>query len=135
MGRASAAIEAAIYFCAREAIQNATKHAGPGVNVTAKLARRRGMIDLTINDNGLGISTEAAGAGIGIRSMRDRIDAVDGQLDIFSKPGLGTCIHGGRPVQAPGWTPPTARERQPARCWRAGPVRPSSRTPCRFARI
>lgn len=94
MGRASAEIEAAIYFCAREAIQNATKHAGPGVSVTATLARRRGRIDLTISDNGLGISPEAASAGIGIRSMRDRIEAVDGQLHIFSKPGLGTCIHG-----------------------------------------
>ena len=94
IGRASAAIEAALYFCAREAIQNSTKHAGPGVNVTATLARRRGTIDLTISDNGLGISARAASAGIGIRSMRDRIEAVDGQLRIFSKPGLGTCIHG-----------------------------------------
>jgi signal transduction histidine kinase len=56
IGRAPAAIEAAIYFCAREAIQNATKHAGPRASVTATLARRRGAIDLTIRDNGVGMS-------------------------------------------------------------------------------
>jgi len=34
IGRYPEAIEAALYFCTREAIQNATKHAGPGANVT-----------------------------------------------------------------------------------------------------
>ena len=93
IGRASAAIEAAIYFCAREAIQNATKHAGPGASVTATLARRRGAIDLTISDSGVGMSPDAPSAGIGIQGMHDRIEAVGGRVEIFSGPGLGTCIH------------------------------------------
>ena len=97
--RASAAIEAAIYFCAREAIQNATKHAGPKATVTATLAPRRGAIDLTITDNGVGISPNAASTGTGIRGMRDRIEAVRGQLDIFSEPGLGTCIRATVPYE------------------------------------
>ena len=94
IGRAPAAVEATIYFCAREAIQNATKHAGPGASVTATLTRRRGAIDLTISDNGVGISPNAVSNGIGIRGMHDRIEAVGGRLDIFSEPGLGTCIRG-----------------------------------------
>jgi signal transduction histidine kinase len=95
IGRASAPIEAALYFCAREAIQNATKHAGPGASVTATLARRqRGTIDVTISDDGVGISPKAARAGIGIRGMRDRIEALGGRLDIFSEPGLGTRVRG-----------------------------------------
>jgi len=92
IGRASAAIEAALYFCAREAIQNATKHAGPRASVTATLAPRRGAIDLTISDDGVGISPGAASTGIGIRGMHDRVEAVGGRLEIFSGPGLGTCI-------------------------------------------
>jgi len=94
IGRAPAAVEATIYFCAREAIQNATKHAGPGASVTATLTRQRGAIDLTISDNGVGISPNAVSNGIGIRGMHDRIEAVGGRLDIFSEPGLGTCIRG-----------------------------------------
>ena len=92
IGRASAATEAALYFCAREAIQNATKHAGPRASVTATLAPRRGAIDLTISDDGVGISPDVASTGIGIRGMHDRIEAVGGRLEIFSGPGLGTCI-------------------------------------------
>jgi signal transduction histidine kinase len=94
IGRASAATEAAIYFCAREAIQNATKHAGPRASVTVTLGRRRGTIDLTISDDGVGISPETTSTGIGIRGMHDRIEAVGGRLDIFSEPGLGTRIRG-----------------------------------------
>jgi signal transduction histidine kinase len=97
-GRASAAIEAAIYFCAREAIQNATKHAGPTARVTATLARRRGTIDLTISDDGIGISPEAARTGIGIQGMRDRIEAVGGRLEISSEPGQGTHLRGTIPA-------------------------------------
>jgi signal transduction histidine kinase len=102
IGRASAAVEAAIYFCAREAIQNATKHAGPEASVTATLSRRRGVIDLTISDNGVGISPDAASTGIGIQGMHDRIEAVGGRLEIFSGPGLGTSIRATIPrKQAP----------------------------------
>lgn len=102
IGRASAAIEAAIYFCAREAIQNATKHAGPGASVTTTLAPRCGAIDLTISDDGVGMSPDAASAGDGIQGMHDRIEAVGGRLEIFSEPGMGTCIHGTIPHrQAP----------------------------------
>ncbi|HEX4010270.1 MAG TPA: histidine kinase [Solirubrobacteraceae bacterium] len=97
IGRVSATIEAAIYFCAREAIQNASKHAGPGASVTVTLARRRGAIDLVISDDGVGISPDSAGTGTGIRGMHDRIEAVGGRLDIVSEPGLGTCIRGSIP--------------------------------------
>lgn len=97
IGRASPVIEAAIYFCAREAIQNATKHAGPRASVTATLARRRGAIDLTISDSGVGMSPGAASTGIGVRGMHDRIEAVGGRLEIFSGPGLGTCIRASIP--------------------------------------
>lgn len=97
IGRASSAVEAAIYFCAREAIQNATKHAGPRASVTATLAPRRGAIELTISDDGVGISPDGAGTGIGIRGMHDRIEAVGGRLEILSGPGLGTCIRASIP--------------------------------------
>jgi signal transduction histidine kinase len=99
IGRASAAIEAAIYFCTREAIQNATKHAGPRASVTTTLARRRGAIELTVSDDGVGISPNAASTGTGIRGMHDRIEAVGGRLDIFSEPGLGTRIRATIPDQ------------------------------------
>jgi signal transduction histidine kinase len=93
IGRLPAAIEEAIYFCAREAIQNSTKHAGPGAEVTVTLRRRHNSIQLTIRDNGVGLSPKDASSGIGILGMRDRIEAVGGQLKIVSHPGQGASIH------------------------------------------
>jgi signal transduction histidine kinase len=92
IGRSSPAIEAAIYFCAREAIQNATKHAGPAADVTVMLERRRAATQLTIIDNGVGMSPEVPSNGTGVAGMRDRIEAVGGEFEIVSQPGLGTSI-------------------------------------------
>lgn len=102
IARSSAAIEAAIYFCAREAIQNATKHAGQGARVNVTLRRRRGTIELTISDDGVGMSPEHASNGIGIVNMRDRIEAVGGQFKIVSGRRLGTCIHATIPEEERG---------------------------------
>lgn len=93
VGRSSEAIEAAIYFCTREAIQNAAKHAGEGATVAVTLARRLDALELTVQDDGVGMTPAAHPDGIGVTSMRDRIEAVGGQLDITSAPSHGTCIH------------------------------------------
>jgi signal transduction histidine kinase len=92
LGRSSVAIEEAIYFCAREAIQNSTKHAGQGAEVTVTLRRRQGAIELTISDTGVGMMPEDASNGFGVVGMRDRIEAVGGKFKILSHPRLGTCI-------------------------------------------
>ena len=93
IGRSSDAIEAAIYFCAREAIQNTAKHAGPGSKVAVALAHRDHAIQFTVTDNGAGMSPERDTDGIGLTSMLDRIEAVGGKLEIVSAPGQGTSIH------------------------------------------
>jgi signal transduction histidine kinase len=94
IARSSDAVEAAIYFCAREAIQNTAKHAGPGANVTVALAGRKSMIQFTVTDNGAGMPPETDTNGTGITGMRDRIEAVGGQFEIVSAPGQGTSVRG-----------------------------------------
>jgi signal transduction histidine kinase len=94
IGRSSDAVEAAIYFCAREAIQNTAKHAGSGAKVTVALARRGNTIQFTVTDNGAGMPPETDTTGIGITGMRDRIEAVGGRFEIVSAPGQGTSVHG-----------------------------------------
>jgi signal transduction histidine kinase len=58
IGRTSDPIEAAVYFCACEAIQNAAKHAGAGARVTVTLGRRQQTVELTIDDDGKGFTPE-----------------------------------------------------------------------------
>jgi signal transduction histidine kinase len=92
IGRYPDAIEAAIYFSAREAIQNATKHAGAGARVVVTLAPRASTIELTVSDDGAGVILDRHRPGVGILDMRDRVEAVGGQFTISSVPGQGTSV-------------------------------------------
>ena len=100
LGRCSAGIEAAIYFCSVEAIQNSIKHAGPGSRISVSIGRRAGTIDFTVSDDGVGMGPRSSTDGVGLTSMRDRMNAVDGRLDVTSRPGQGTCVHGTVPERA-----------------------------------
>jgi signal transduction histidine kinase len=100
IGRCSPTIEEAIYFCALEAIQNAIKHGGPKTRVTVTLLRRSTELEFRIDDDGVGIHNGAAADGTGIVSMRDRIGAVGGELEIRSSAGTGTHVRGIVPDEA-----------------------------------
>jgi signal transduction histidine kinase len=94
VGRCSGAIEANVYFCALEAVQNASKHAGPGARVTITLGRNPEGICFEIADDGVGMDPSASADCLGLVSMRDRIGAVGGELEISSSPGRGTIVRG-----------------------------------------
>jgi signal transduction histidine kinase len=98
IGRSTDAAEAAIYFCASEAIQNTAKHAGPGARATVTLARGDHEIELTVSDDGAGMPSQRTGDGIGITSMRDRIEAVGGRFEIASTSGQGVVVHAAIPI-------------------------------------
>jgi signal transduction histidine kinase len=66
--------------------------------VTVTLARRPGRLDFEIKDNGLGMEAGEPTEGIGLVSMRDRIGAVGGGLEIISSPGKDTSVRGWIPV-------------------------------------
>ena len=95
IGRSSAVVEAAVYFCVSEAVQNAIKHAGADARVTVILGRRpRGGIRFEVTDDGVGTNVAIRPDGIGLISIRDRIGAVSGELEISSTPGRGTSVRG-----------------------------------------
>ena len=98
VGRSSDAIEAAIYFCVGEAIQNAGKHAGAGATVNVTLTRRRDAIEFTVSDDGVGLPPNVDRKGSGLTGMRDRIEAAGGMLEIVSPQRGGTQVHGTVPL-------------------------------------
>ena len=99
IGRCPAPVEAAVYFCALEAVQNAIKHAGGDARVTVALSRSlSGEIQFEVSDDGVGMTMPIRPAGIGLISMRDRIGAVGGELEITSTPGRGTSVRGTIPA-------------------------------------
>jgi signal transduction histidine kinase len=93
IGRCSPTIEAALYFCGLEAIQNAAKHAGSEARVSVDLDRDGDRIDLSVADDGVGFQPGGAADGIGLVTMRDRIGAVGGELEVVSEPRRGVTVH------------------------------------------
>lgn len=94
IGRCSPPVEAAIYFCSVEAVQNAIKHAGSNAQVGVIIGRDRDQVHFAISDDGVGIDHSERGEGDGLIGMRDRVGAVGGELEIISSPGRGTTLRG-----------------------------------------
>ena len=93
--RLPATVEAALYFCCMEAVQNAAKHSG-GDAVSVRASEDSDRWWLTITDNGTGFDPARADAasGTGLANMRDRLDAVGGTVDVASRELVGD--HGDR---------------------------------------
>jgi signal transduction histidine kinase len=97
IGRHPPEIEAAVYFCCLESLQNAAKYAGAGASARVRLWEDAGGLLFEVQDDGSGFATSPNGEGAGLTNMRDRLGAVGGTLRIESD-GQGTRIHGVVPV-------------------------------------
>jgi signal transduction histidine kinase len=84
-------IETAVYFICLEALQNIGKHA-PSATGAWITVRQRDALTLEIRDDGCGFDASAAREGGGLRNMRDRVEAVGGELAVDSLRGHGTRV-------------------------------------------
>lgn len=92
-------IEAAVYYCCAEALQNAVKHS-PGVAIEVGMALHDAgaALRLRVSDSGPGFDPESVRRGSGLQNMADRIAAVEGTLAISSAPNAGTRIEATVPL-------------------------------------
>ncbi|GAA4704427.1 hypothetical protein GCM10023215_50140 [Pseudonocardia yuanmonensis] len=101
-------LEAAVYFCCLESVNNAHKHA-PGADVVVRFTEEDGRLHFTVRDTGPGfvvpepavVGPAAATAGRGLRNVAARIVAAGGRVDLRSAPGEGTTVEGSVPVPEP----------------------------------
>jgi signal transduction histidine kinase len=97
VGRYGAEVEAAIYFCCLEALQNAAKHA-PGAHVDLRVWEEGGALRFLVADDGPGFEAGALGRGHGFVNMSDRLGAFGGTATWESLPGRGARISGSVPL-------------------------------------
>ncbi|MEZ0235146.1 MAG: histidine kinase [Actinomycetota bacterium] len=90
-------VEAAVYFSALEALQNTAKYAG-ATRATVSLGRANGSLEFAVADDGRGFDPGATGYGTGLQGIADRLGALDGELEITSRPGSGTTVRGRLPI-------------------------------------
>ena len=99
VSRYSQEVEAAVYFCVLEALQNVQKYAAAGA-ATVTLTDSDGQIRFRVSDDGSGFEPETTGRGSGLQNMADRLDALDGKMAIESSVGRGTTVAGSIPTGA-----------------------------------
>jgi signal transduction histidine kinase len=98
-GRLPAEVEAAVYFSALEALQNAAKHAG-ATRVVVRLDRSDAELAFSVSDDGRGFQPASARRGLGLQNLADRLEALGGTLEVDAAPGAGATIRGRIPVPA-----------------------------------
>jgi len=81
-----------LYRIAQEAINNIIKYAEAD-EVGVNIAYNDGGIEMIVNDNGRGFEPAKISSGkFGLKIMAERMDQIEGELTIASKPGHGTQV-------------------------------------------
>ena len=97
VGRLDRDVEAGVYFCVLEALNNVVKYADAS-HVDVRLRWQDGEVDFEVSDDGVGFDPAAKGYGTGLRGMADRLEALGGTLEVQSAPRAGTKILGRVPA-------------------------------------
>jgi len=87
-------VQSTIYRIAQEALTNVARHARARV-VGVVLKHESTMLELVIQDNGVGFDAEAVlreASGLGLHGMQERVALLGGSVEIASQPGQGTTI-------------------------------------------
>jgi signal transduction histidine kinase len=91
-------LEAAVYFCVLEALQNVAKYAGAS-HAEIRLAASGGDLTFEVADDGAGFDPGIKAYGTGLQGMADRLHAHGGSLVVRSAPGAGTTVVGRLPCR------------------------------------
>jgi signal transduction histidine kinase len=97
IGRHDQEIEAAVYFCCLEALQNVSKYANAS-RAVVRLEVDGPWLTFGVQDDGAGFDPAKTRLGTGLQGMSDRLEALGGGLEIRSEPGRGTTIAGRVPT-------------------------------------
>lgn len=100
-------VSLAIYRLVQEGLTNVSKHAGArSVHIhiaRAHASNRDGSDDevtVALSDDGRGADPHAKTLGLGLLGMRERVEMLDGTLEIRTAPGKGFSIHARIPARA-----------------------------------
>jgi signal transduction histidine kinase len=99
-------IEVALFYVAKECLNNVHKHALTASKVNIELEYTEKLITLTIDDDGRGLSNRVptrSGCGFGLEGMAERAAILGGQVEVGAAPSGGTRVRvripvGSRPI-------------------------------------
>ncbi|MGH9660705.1 MAG: sensor histidine kinase [Bryobacteraceae bacterium] len=89
--RLSPAHKASLYRIVQEALTNCARHAeARSIQIQVKFDDDRYL--LRIEDDGKGFETDGRPRGLGLLSIQERVDEMEGSVNILSRPGVGTKV-------------------------------------------
>jgi PAS domain S-box-containing protein len=91
-------VQTTVYRVLQEALTNVAKHAGAR-RVSVRLERDDTMVELQVQDDGVGFKPGANHRGLGLQGMRERAALLGGAVQLESAPGNGTLITARFPVR------------------------------------
>jgi signal transduction histidine kinase len=92
-------VERCVYFSCAEAVQNVLKHAG-ATRASVRVWPAQGWVNFEVSDDGRGFDPTGPPRGQGLPNVRERLRALGGDVDLWSRPGLGTRLAGRVPLAA-----------------------------------
>ena len=99
LARHTPELKTAIYRIVQEALANAAKR-GDAQRAVVEIHGRIGeTVHVLVRDDGVGFDPSADTGGFGVLGMRERVELLDGGLEIDSSPGAGTSVRATLPVQ------------------------------------
>ncbi len=90
-------IEQSLYRVAQEALANVARHSG-AKEVVIHLAWYSDSLTMTVADDGRGFAVADVDSGMGLKSMQERLEQLNGRLTINSTPQQGTELRATLPL-------------------------------------
>jgi signal transduction histidine kinase len=90
-------VEAAVYFCVLEALQNAAKHAHAD-RIDVRIDGSTDRLSFEVADDGSGFDPATSPDGSGLQNLTDRLSVLGGAASVSSSPGGGTRVSGHVPL-------------------------------------
>jgi signal transduction histidine kinase len=81
-----------VYFCCLEVLERA----GDGAHATVAVRHEEEALVFEVGEDGTGSEATVSTGVLG--RLRDRVEALGGQLKVRSEPGRGTCVSGSLPL-------------------------------------
>jgi signal transduction histidine kinase len=84
--------EISVYRIVQELINNVLKHS-MATQAIVQLTQQGNVLTISIEDNGVGFADEASREGMGLRSLKSRISAMNGKLEVASSEQSGVSAY------------------------------------------
>lgn len=85
-------IQLSLYRIVQEGISNVIKYA-QATNVIVQVSQNNNILNLTIEDDGIGFDKSEIVYGLGLKSIQNRVQLINGTVEITSNKGEGTTIN------------------------------------------